>query len=204
MEEVKIAWRYNPADGNKLIGSKVVGQNYKLSDGETFVAPGNGLYEPIRFDLAAQVWVGASKSEWEAAHPDPVPMPTPQQTLMAGVMKDLAGAKNDGKGQDQLNASLMKQVAQLSIANESKDKLSAQLLKDVAGLKTQLGNLQDKVEETKAQATAALTNTQASASTSQPAQPSTVTGPAQPTTASGFAQPVQPVQSMQPTQPKED
>lgn len=180
MEEVKIAWRYNPADGNKLIGSKAVSQDYKLSDGETFVAPGNGLYEPIRFDLATQVWVGASKSEWEAAHPEPVPVPTPQQTLMAGVMKDLAGVKNDGKDQGQLNA---------------------QLLKDVAGIKTQLSNLQGQVEETKAQATAALTNTQASTPTSQPTQPSTVTGPAQPTTASGFAQPVQ---STQPTQPKED
>ena len=150
MEEVKIAWRYNPADGNKLIGSKVVGQDYKLSDGETFVVPGDGLYEPIRYDLATQVWVGASKAEWEAAHPDPVPTPTSQQTLMAGVMKDLAGVKNNGKNQDQLNA---------------------QLLKDVAGLKNQLDSLQSQVENDKAQATVAPANAQASTPTSQPAQP---------------------------------
>lgn len=195
MQEVKIVWRYNPADGNKLVGSKVVDQDYKLSDGETFVVPGNGLYEPIHFDLATQVWVGASKAEWEAAHPDPVPTPTSQQTLMAGVMKGLAGVKNDGKSQDQLNASLMKQVAQLSISDESKDKLNAQLLKDVAGLKTQLDSLQGQIEETKAQAKASVANTQASTSTSQPKQPSNVADPAQP---AATAEPTQP------TQPKED
>lgn len=186
MEEVKIVWCYNPADGNKLIGSKVVDQNYKLSDGETFVTPCDGLYEPIRFDLATQVWVGVSKTEWEADHPAPAPKPTPQQTLMAGVMKDLAGVKNDGKSQDQLNANLMKQVAQLSIADKAKDKVNAQLLKDVAGLKIQLGNLEDRVEEAKARV---------SVPADQPAQPSAVTNPTQPTVAVG---------STQPTQPKEE
>lgn len=77
----------------------------------------------------------------------------------------LAGVKNDGKSQDQINASLIKQVAQLSIASDSKDKLNAQLIKDVAGLKIQLGSLQGQVEETKAQATAAL------AEPTQPTQP---------------------------------
>lgn len=201
MQKVKIVWRYNPADGNKLVGSKVVDQDYKLSDGETFIGPGDGLFEPIRFDLATQVWIGVSKEEWEAAHPAPAPKPTPQQTLMAGVMKDLAGVKNDGKSQDQLNANLMKQVAQLSIANESKDKLSAQLLKDMAGLNIQLSGLQGQVEEAKAQATAALANTQASVSTSQPTQPSNV---ADPTIASEPTQPTATTEPTQPTQPKED
>lgn len=204
MREVKIVWRYNPVDSNKLVGSKVVDQDYKLSDGETFIGPSDGLFEPIRFDLATQVWVGVSKEEWEAAHPAPAPKPTPQQTLMAGVMKDLAGVKNDGKSQDQLNANLMKQVAQLSIANESKDKLSAQLLKDVAGLKIQLGGLQDQVEEAKEQATAALANTQVSASTSQPTQPSNVADPAQSTAVSEPTQPTATTEPTQPTQPKED
>ena len=198
MEEVKIVWLYNPADGNKLVGSKPVDLNYKLSDGETFTKPEDGLYEPLQFDLATQVWVGASKEEWEAAHPDPVPIPTPQQTLMAGVMKDLANVKNGGKSQDELNANVMKQVAQLSIANEAKDKVNAQLLKDVAGLKIQLGSLQSQVEE----ATAALAHMQVSTSTSQSTQSSTV---ADPTVA--VTEPVQPTEtteSTQPTQPKED
>lgn len=147
MEEVKIVWCYNPADGNKLIGSKVVDQNYKLSDGETFVTPGDGLYEPIRFDLATQVWVGVSKAEWEADHPAPAPKPTPQQTLMAGVMKDLAGVKQDGQSQDKLNADMMKQVAKLTIANNAKDKLTAQLTKDVAALKIKVDGLSTQLSK---------------------------------------------------------
>ena len=182
----KIVWLYNPADGNKKIGSKIVDLDYKLSDGETFVQPTDGLYEPIRFDLAAQTWTGATQQEWEAAHPDPAPTPTAQQKAMAGVLKDLASVKQDGQSQDQLNANLMKQVAQLSIADKAKDKVNAQLLKDVAGLKIQLGNLEDRVEEAKARV---------SVPADQPAQPSAVTNPTQPTVAVG---------STQPTQPKED
>ena len=190
MQEVKIVWRYNPADGNKMVGSKVVDPDYKLSDGETFTAPGDGLFEPLRFDLATQVWIGVSKEEWEAAHPTPTPTPTAQQTLMAGMLKDLANVKNDGKSQDKLNANVMKQMAQLSIANASKDKLSAQLLKDVAGLKIRLDNLENQVTQVEAQATNPTQSAQSSAAT----DPVQVTEAAEPTQST----------AEQPSQPKED
>lgn len=143
----KIVWLYNPADGNKKIGSKIVDLDYKLSDGETFVQPTDGLYEPIRFDLAAKTWTGATQQEWEAAHPDQAPTPTAQQKAMASMLKGLASVKQDGQSQDKLNTDMMKQVAQLTIANNAKGKLTTQLTKDIAALKIKVDGLSTQLSK---------------------------------------------------------
>lgn len=171
LEEVKTVWLYDPNNGNRLAGTKIVDADYQLGDGETFVVPDDGLYEPIHFDLAKQAWVGVTKEEWDQANPAPAVAPTPQQEMMASVMKDLAAVKNDGQSQDKLNANVMKQVAQLTIANTTKDKVSAQLMKDVANFKIQLNELNTQISSMKEAQSQSPESSQASVQSSDASQP---------------------------------
>ncbi|MEE6647680.1 hypothetical protein PS395_07200 [Limosilactobacillus pontis] len=130
MENFKIVWLYNPTDGNKLMGTKIVDPDYKLGDGETLVTPTDGLYEPIRFDLSAQSWVGITKEEWEKAQPAPVQKPTAQQ---------------------EFNAATNVQIAQMMAQNKQQAQLNAKLTIDVATLNKQLSQLTKPANNTTAQ-----------------------------------------------------
>lgn len=158
-------WYYDIENGGKYTGTDLVLQNHVLQAGETFIRPEDGLYWPIYFVADKQRWIGTAKEQWLKEHPQPKPDPDPQQVALAGLLKDVATIKND-KSQDSLNAGLMKQVADLKITNANQAKVNANAMKDIALMKIQLAKLTTPTAPS--QPTAA---TQPTAIT-QPTQPS--------------------------------
>lgn len=104
-------------------------QGYVLQANETFTKPADGLYEP---KWNGSTWVGISAEEYYKKHPIEPAKPTPQQTAMAGLLKDMAAVKTDSKSQDTLNAALMKQLADQKVEQA---KVNATILKQLADLK---------------------------------------------------------------------
>lgn len=102
---------------------------YVLQANETFTKPADGLFEPTWNGTA---WVGISAEEYYKKHPIEPAKPTPQQTAMAGLLKDMAAVKTDSKSQDTLNAALMKQLADQKVEQA---KVNATILKQLADLK---------------------------------------------------------------------
>lgn len=186
-------WYYDIENGNKYTGTGLVPQNHVVKTGETFIQPENGLYWPIYFVADKQRWIGTPKEQWLKEHPQPKPEPDPQQVALAGLLKDVATIKND-KSQDSLNAGLMKQVADLKITNASQAKVNANAMKQVAQLK--ISNATQKQINANAMKDIALMKIQLAKLTT-PTAPSQPTAATQPT---AITQPTQPSLSVSASQ----
>lgn len=82
--------------------------------GVTIIKPADGLYTPIKIDLAKGTWFGATREDWLASLPDPEPTtPTADQQNQAAVMLQLAQIKVGQADQSKFNAQIMLQVASL-------------------------------------------------------------------------------------------
>lgn len=103
---------------------------YVLQANETFTKPKDGLYDP---QWNGSDWVGISAEEYYKQHPVEPAKPSAQQTVMAGLLKDVATIKTDSKSQDALNANVMKQLADQKVAQA---KVNATILKQLAEIKT--------------------------------------------------------------------
>ncbi|VDG18799.1 hypothetical protein [Lactobacillus backii] [Lactiplantibacillus mudanjiangensis] len=77
-----------------------------IQERSTFVAPKNGLFEPITWD--GEAWNGITEEEWLAAHPAPTPEPTEQDKTNAQILLQVATNKT---AQDQFNAQALLQIA---------------------------------------------------------------------------------------------
>lgn len=78
--------------------------------GVTMTRPADGLYEPRKFDTDGNVWTGAAKEDWLAAHPVPTPEPTAQEKANASMLLQIAQNK---AAQDQFNAQTLLQIASM-------------------------------------------------------------------------------------------
>lgn len=96
---------------NHLDTINLVEDDYQLAPSETFTKPEDGLYEPISWTGSA--WVGVSKEEWEAKHPQQPIEPTTQQKLDAQMQIQLAQLMKQNKEQAPLNARLTIDIASL-------------------------------------------------------------------------------------------
>ena len=133
-DEEQQIWYYDINNGNEYLSTKLVDANHQLKAGETFIRPQDGLLWPIYFSIEKQTWVGTPKKDWVNPRQEAPLGPTPQQTVMAGLMKDVATLKTESQddSQDKLNAGLMKQIAQLKLDNASQSQVNANLLKQMA------------------------------------------------------------------------
>lgn len=89
-------------ENNTYTHSDLIGDDAVMPANATKVAPldgnGAGLYEPIIWHPETQTWTGATKEEYDAAHPaDPctnIQQPTADQTAQAQQMLTLAKLTN--------------------------------------------------------------------------------------------------------------
>ncbi|RGK46559.1 hypothetical protein DXD09_06070 [Ligilactobacillus ruminis] len=89
-------------ENNTYTHSDLIGDDAVMPANATKVAPldgnGAGLYEPIIWNPETQTWTGATKEEYDAAHPaDPgtnIQQPTADQTAQAQQMLTLAKLTN--------------------------------------------------------------------------------------------------------------
>lgn len=69
-------------DSGELVD--IIPDRNKIEDAshETLIAPTEGLYEPIIFDVASQTWRGLSEDEWKKEHPETTEPSAVQQIVM--------------------------------------------------------------------------------------------------------------------------
>lgn len=110
-------WLYDTTNKNKLTGTTKVPRGTELLVGQTYIKPADGLYGTPRFDEGQQRWFGMSKEEWlKSDHlngGEPTNTPSPQQQLMASLMKTNADLQRQVKLQATVNATMMKSIAEL-------------------------------------------------------------------------------------------
>ena len=115
--ELVQVWLYDTTDKNKLTGTTMVPRGSELLVGQTYIKPADGLYGTPRFDEGQQRWFGMSKEEWlKSDHlngGEPTNTPSPQQQLMASLMKTNANLQRQVKLQATVNATIMKSIAEL-------------------------------------------------------------------------------------------
>ena len=120
--ELVQVWLYDTTDKNKLTGTTKVPRGTELLVGQTYIKPADGLYGTPMFDEEQQRWFGMSKEEWlKSDHlngGEPTNTPSPQQQLMASLMKTNANLQKQVNMQATVNATIMKSIAELK--SESK------------------------------------------------------------------------------------
>lgn len=103
-------------ENNTYTHSDLIGDDAVMPQNATTVAPvesnGVGLYEPVTWHADAQTWSGATKEEYDAAHPADtvVVTPTADQQAQAQQMVAMANLTNQV-------AMLQKTVATLMLQN---------------------------------------------------------------------------------------
>lgn len=111
------AWVYDTTNKNKLVGVINVPRGSQLLVGQTYIKPADGLYGTPRFDEEQLRWFGMSKEEWlKSDHlngGEPTNTPSPQQQLMASLMKTNANLQKQVNMQATVNATIMKSIAEL-------------------------------------------------------------------------------------------
>lgn len=88
----------------EFAGSLVVDDDYEVADGQTEIAPEQGLYQPATFD--GTKWVGSSKEDFDAAQE-------------AARKAELAKNPKQPTATDKLLADLMLKQAQQDKINET-------------------------------------------------------------------------------------
>ena len=115
--ELVQVWLYDTTDKNKLTGTTMVSRGTELLVGQTYIKPADGLYGTPMFDEEQQRWFGMSKEEWlKSDHlngGEPTNTPSPQQQLMASLMKTNANLQKQVNMQATVNATIMKSIAEL-------------------------------------------------------------------------------------------
>ena len=115
--ELVQVWLYDTTDKNKLTGTTMVPRGSELLVGQTYIKPADGLYGTPMFDEEQQRWFGMSKEEWlKSDHlngGEPTNTPSPQQQLMASLMKTNANLQKQVNIQATVNATIMKSIAEL-------------------------------------------------------------------------------------------
>lgn len=115
--ELVQVWLYDTTDKNKLTGTTMVPRGSELLVGQTYIKPADGLYGTPMFDEEQQRWFGMSKEEWlKSDHLNggaPTNTPSPQQQLMASLMKTNANLQKQVNMQATVNATIMKSIAEL-------------------------------------------------------------------------------------------
>lgn len=110
-------WLYDTTNKNKLTGTTKVPRGTELLVGQTYIKPADGLYGTPRFDEGQQRWFGMSKEEWlKSDHlngGEPTNTSSPQQQLMASLMKTNANLQKQVNMQATVNATIMKSIAEL-------------------------------------------------------------------------------------------
>lgn len=108
---------YDTLDKNKLIGTIKVPRGSELLVGQTYIKPADGLYGTPMFDEDQLRWFGMTKEEWlKSDHlngGEPTNTPSPQQQLMASLMKTNANLQKQVNMQATVNATIMKSIAEL-------------------------------------------------------------------------------------------
>lgn len=111
------AWVYDTTNKNKLVGVINVPRGSQLLVGQTYIKPADGLYGTPRFDEEQLRWFGMTKEEWQKTDylngGEPTNTPSPQQQLMASLMKTNADLQRQVKLQATVNATMMKSIAEL-------------------------------------------------------------------------------------------
>ena len=117
--DVVTAYVYDTLDKNKLIGTIKVPRGSELLVGQTYIKPADGLYGTPMFDEDQLRWFGMSKEEWlKSDHLNGGELtntPSPQQHLMASLMKTNADLQKQVKLQVTVNATMMKSIAELKL-----------------------------------------------------------------------------------------
>src|SRR5699024_5760738 len=108
---------YDTLDKNKLIGTTTVPRGTELLVGQTYIKPADGLYGTPMFDEEQLRWFGMSKEEWLKTDylnggKESI-QPSPQQQMMASLMKTNADLQRQVKLQATVNATMMKSIAEL-------------------------------------------------------------------------------------------
>lgn len=85
---MKTIYKYDDNKNLMLEEIENVGDDYKLKANETFIAPQNGLYLPIRF--IDNQWIGASIDEYKKQNPDIELPPDADQLIVNQVVGALA------------------------------------------------------------------------------------------------------------------
>ena len=110
-------WLYDTTNKNKLTGTTKVPRGTELLVGQTYIKPADGLYGTPMFDEEQQRWFGMSKEEWlKSDHlngGEPTNTPSPQQQLMASLMKTNANLQKQVNMQATVNATIIKSIAEL-------------------------------------------------------------------------------------------
>lgn len=110
-------WLYDTTNKNKLTGTTKVPRGTELLVGQTYIKPADGLYGTPMFDEGQQRWFGMSKEEWlKSDHlngGEPTNTPSPQQQLMASLMKTNANLQKQVNMQATVNATIIKSIAEL-------------------------------------------------------------------------------------------
>lgn len=86
-------------DNNQFTNTKLVEDDYKISDNETFIAVPDGQYQPSKF--TGTKWVGNDKDTWQAAqdaqtaaylkeHPELAPHPSSEQQMINALGQQVA------------------------------------------------------------------------------------------------------------------
>lgn len=96
----------------------LVDDDYQLEPNETFTKPDDGLYEPISW--TGSTWVGVSKEEWEAAHPQHAVEPSAGEQALNALGLQVASLITENKQLKQSVNVLGLQVAQ-AIAKDNKE-----------------------------------------------------------------------------------
>lgn len=111
------AWVYDTTNKNKLVGVINVPRGSQLLVGQTYIKPADGLYGTPMFDEDQLRWFGMSKEEWlKSDHlngGEPTNTPSPEQQLMASLMKTNADLQKQVNMQATVNATIMKSIAEL-------------------------------------------------------------------------------------------
>lgn len=117
MSDLVQVYLYDITDNNKYSGTVMVHKAEALPNGQTYVKPKDGLYGKPRFDEEKQDWFGMTKEEWLKTNPfhdqDQSTQPSPQQEMMAMLMKQNANLQKEVKTQATVNANIMKSLAEL-------------------------------------------------------------------------------------------
>ena len=111
-------WLYDTSNNNKLTGTVLVDKGTTLGPGQTFVKPKDGLFGVPRFNEDKQDWFGENKDDWLKSKPyngDNSNQPSPQQQLMANLMKANADLQKQVKLQATVKATMMKSIAELKL-----------------------------------------------------------------------------------------
>lgn len=108
---------YDTLDKNKLMGTIKVPRGSELLVGQTYIKPADGLYGTPMFDEDQLRWFGMTKEEWQKTDylnggKESI-QPSPQQQMMASLMKTNADLQRQVKLQATVNTTMMKSIAEL-------------------------------------------------------------------------------------------